>query len=371
MKLKYCLIVIATSLLLSACGGEPPYKSQVYKSIADELAIGVTEEKIYNTYYDNDDNRFYVELYYDLHLGLSLRIEEYDLRSFIFYPNEGVVSDDYESITFKYSAMEKSDLFSRGDYVLSHNVYNNKDVYTLSNSGKTYVLTETKKDNPRYILEDLVGEFAYIENEESLFTMTVEVGEKEEHYPVSISMVDGDKTFTCTHIINYDDHSTFDIEGEASGDYIKVANDASFTYNEGAETYILQFEDRNYSLTKTKGRDDPVGLSNYFVTNSGKIKVVSNDFEVTISNSTGDGRTVFLLFKELVSDGNPNFWCWFEVIDEETITNVSAITNKNNKVFTGHDTYTFKHKVENDIDVVDVYFDNVLTYSNCEVIPNN
>ena len=369
LKINKFILIASSFLLLTGCGNSTPTNKvhkEFFKDIALELEEGVEEEKLYYTFYDKEDNRFNVELYYDLHFGLALKIEEYDLWNQLFSPNGGQVSEDYESITFVNSAYEKSELFSRGTYTLTHSVSNNKDNFTLTAVDKTYSLTLDKKEDPHYIDKDLVGEFEYLVNEELKFSLNVEVGEKADKYPVTISLKEGEKDFSGENVRNNGTTTTFDIKGNSDGQYIKSANNVTLTYSEGNETYTLKINNNSYLLNKKEGSQD-IPEGNYFTDNVGKIKIVSTDFEVKVSSASSNNETIFLIFKELVADGNSNFWCWFEVNADDSITNMQAITSSKNKVFTGHEKYVFKHKVVNNVDLIDLYFDDVLTYQNLTV----
>ncbi len=361
------ICLLSAGVLLGACNnsGGSKAKEQYFKYVAEALEDPEPEE-IYATFYDAKENRFYMELCYDQHSGLALKVVEYDLWDFIFYPNQGEISEDYESISLTYSAYEESDLFARGTYVLSHSLKNGKDTFALDAAGTSYSLTLSKKENPHYIDKDLVGEFEYQSEGNVLFSMSVDVGEKSDGYPVSISLEEQDLSFTTSNIENSDVTTTFNIKGTEDGTYVKRVNDASFTYNEGYELYQLTIGEETYSLTKTRGYDDEDEETNYFFLNAGLVKFTCDDFEARLTTSGGD--MVQLIFKELVEQGNPNFWCWFKKGEDDSITNAQSITNPNNKVFVNVTTYSFKHRVENEADVVDLYFDGVLTYPNLTIV---
>ena len=364
------LICFASSVLLfSGCttNVNPPKDEYTpfFKDIALDIESGDVDETTYYTFYEaGNKNRFYVELTYDLHFGLSLKIEEYDLLSFILYPNEGVVSSDYESITFSYTALEKTDLFSKGTYILSHN--KETDSFSLKAASKNYSLSLTEKERPNYIYYDLVGEFAYIHNDETIFSMEVEVGEKSQGYPVSILLEEGDKVFVGSNVRNNGETSTFDISGEEDGLYLKNAKDVSFSFSEGTDVHSFTIDGNRYVLTKIEEEKKEELTGNYFIDNAEKLKFSFSDFEARLSYKAGKDQ-VFIIFKELVEDGNPNFWCYFMMTDESTIENSQTITSSKNKIFTGVSKYEFKHHVENNRDIVDLYFDGVLTYSDLTI----
>ena len=335
-----------------------------YQGIKEELAKGVTEEKTWATYYDKDDNRFNITLHYDLHFGLALHIVEYDLWDFLANANEGEVSEDSESITFTNSALEKTALFKRGTYVLSHT---SNGGFTLDAAGVLLNLTTEAKEDPNYIDKDLVGTYEYRKGVAKTFELSVQVGEKENHYPTTITLNEGSKTFTGSNLKNNEATSTFDISGSSDGQYIKNTVGAELAYNENNETYKLKIGDTTYNLTKTSGYIEPEKEKGYFELNVDKIKLSCSDFEVTMTDMGGTGYILFYIH-ELV-EGGKNINCVFEVVDEDTVTNFQTITNPNNKIFVGHDKYTFVHSVVNDVDKVDLYFDGVLAYENLTITP--
>lgn len=359
------VLLFASTLLLLGCSPKsdtPKTQGGYFQNVKNDIEEGVTEEKEWGKFYDKDDNRFVVTLHYDLHFGLAIHIEEYDLWNFLVNANEGEVSEDAESITFTNSALEKTDLFKKGTYVLTHNNGN----FTLNAAGVVLNLTTTAKEDPHYILKDLVGKFEYQSGGETKFTMDVEVGTKAEHYPVSISIEEGNKTFTGSNIRNNSSTTTFDISGTSVGQYIKSTTGATFTYNENNETFTLKIDNNSYLLTKNEGEGEETDES-YFESTIGKVKFVCDDFEARVS-SNSSGAYLQLIIKELVADGNTNIQCFFQMVDEDTLTNVQSIGNPKNKVFIGHDEYTFKHSVVNDTDKVDLYFDGVLAYENLSIV---
>lgn len=341
---------------------DPKTEEGYFQNIKDELEKGVTEEKTWATFYDKDDNRFVLTLHYDLNFGLAIHIEEYDLWNFLVNANGGTVSEDAESITFTNSALEKTDLFKKGTYVLAHNNGN----FTLNAAGVVLNLTTTVKEDPHYIYKDLVGSFEYKVSEDTKFTLDVEVGTKADHYPVTISIKEGDKSFTGSNIKNNSTTTTFDISGTSDGEYIKASTGVTFTYSEINGTYKLKIGNNTYSLSKLEEEEEEYDKG-YFERSAGKYKFTCNDFEVRVSNMTGNAY-IQLVFKELVEGGNPNFQCLFQIIDNDTITNVQSITNSKNKVFVGHNKYTFKHSKTGNTDKVDLYFDEVLAYENLTIV---
>lgn len=373
MKFKGMILLFTSMSLLMGCSPASSNESgttesHYFKNVAESIEAGISEETLFQTFYDNDDNRFYVELYYDFHFNLSLRIVEYDLWNFILYPSEGVISEDYEQITFKYMANERSELFTKGTYVLKHELVDKVDKFTLDAAGEQYTLTVNSKEDPHYIDKDLVGEFEYIVSNVTEFTLTVNVGTKAEHYPVTISLKEGSKSFSGSNIQNSETSTSFDISGDADGTYVKSASNVRFVYSENNETYKITILGNTYSLKKTKGMDEEEEDSNFFIDNATKIKFVCDDFEAKLSN-TSPGR-VFIMFKELVEGGNTNFWCWFETNKEaDTVVNTQSITSQKNKIFTGVTEYKFKHTVVNNEDKVDLYFDSVLVYENLNIVP--
>ena len=345
-----------------------PTESHYFKNIADSIEAGISEETLFQTFYDNDDNRFYVELHFDLHFNLSLRIVEYDLWNFILYPNEGAISEDYEEITFKYMASERSELFTKGTYVLKHELVDKVDKFTLDAAGEQYTLTTEVKEDPCYIDKDLVGEFEYVVSSVTQFKLTVNVGTKQEHYPVTISLKEESKSFSGSNIKNSGTSTSFDISGDTDGTYVKNATNVRFVYSENNETYKITINENTYSLNKTKGMDEEEEESNFFIDNATKVKFVCDDFEAKLASASPE--RVFIMFKELVEGGNTNFWCWFETNKEaDTIVNSQSITNQKNKIFTGVTEYKFKHSVANNEDKVDLYFDGVLQYENLNIVP--
>ena len=366
MKKLYNYLLIPLLTGVSSCSTNNDINhtyTPYFKNVADLVESGITQEMTFDTFYDNEGNRFNVKFHYDLHFGLALHIEEYDLWNFLCNPNEGSISDDYESVVFTNSAFEESDLFARGQYVLTHEYKNNKDKFTLTAVNKEYELTKTPKEEPHYIDRDLVGEFEYRQNDETKFVMKVSVGLKEDSYPVTILINEGDKTFNGSDVDNKGTSTQFSIYGDEDGEFIKTEAKASFAYDESDDSFTLSIRAAKYSLIKTKGIDEQTENTNFFLLNASKIKLSCSDFEVKIANSTGDGSRVYLVFKELVEGGNQKFGVWF-LVEDNTIRNAQNITNAQNLIFTNHSKYVFTHQVLNDVDCVDLYFDDVLVYEN-------
>ncbi len=113
-------------------------------------------------------------------------------------------------------------------------------------------------------------------------------------------------------------------------------------------------------------------LPNEYLTKTPSKYNLYNNKDVSYEVHTNMGGTSYILFyiHELV-EGGKNINCVFEVVDEDTVTNFQTITSPNNKIFVGHDKYTFVHSVVNDVDKVDLYFDNVLAYENLTITPIN
>ena len=364
-------LFVLLNIIICACSCSNNSKNTTYapyfKNVADMVSAGISQEITFDSFYDGEGNRFNVVFHYDLHFGLALKIEEYDLWNLIFHPNEGYVSDDFESVVFTYSAYEESDLFARGQYVLKHSYKNKKDLFTLTANEKTYSLTKESKEDPHYIDKDLVGEFEYHQNENTLFSMSVSVGSKADCYPVTISLTEGDKNFVGSSITNDGAKTSFNISGTIDGQYIKNVQGAVLSCDSINEIFKLTIDSSNYVLTKTKGIDDPDENSNYFLNNAGSIKICGTDFEATVANATGDGSRVYLVISELVENGNPSFGCWFYVIDDY-IQNAQNITNSKNVIFKNHVKYVFTHHIDNNINYVNLFMDDVLEYENLTIL---
>ena len=111
--------------------------------------------------------------------------------------------------------------------------------------------------------------------------------------------------------------------------------------------------------------DDKPEETNYFLLNAGKIELSCSDFKVKLANSNMGGQ-IYLIINELVASGR-TINCWFRTTEDGSIVNNQSITNPNNQIFVGHDEYKFTHRVESDTDIVDLYFDDVLAYSNLTI----
>ena len=362
MNKRYLLLLPLISLVASCGSHSNGNKAPYFQHIADMVESGINEEITFDTFYDKVDNRFNVTFHYDLHFGLALKVEEYDLWNNIFHINEGVINEGYESITFTYSGLETSDLFTRGEYVLSHELVNNIDKFSLITPTSTLSLTKQSKEPPHYIDKGLVGEFEY----EDYFSIRIDVGEKSEHYPVTITLWEGDNTFSGANITNNGMTTSFNITGDSDGEYIKKNTQASISYIEENDSYILTISNVTYVLVKTKGIDDHSDNNdNFFFNHVGTLSLSCLDFKVSITSKMGNDY-IYLLFNELVDNGNPSFVCLF-AMEEDTIYNFQNITNSNNKIFINHDKYVFKHYLDNNVDKVDLYFDGVLTYQDLTI----
>ena len=366
------LFCLASSLfVMTACNSAPASKPtpNYFKEVAEAIEEGLSEDTHFMTFYD-EENRFYAELNYGDHFHLELKIVEYDLWDFVLYPNEGVISEDYDTITFEYTANEETDLFKKGAYVLKHEIKDNKDTFSLKAVSSTYNLTLSKKERPNYILKDLVGEFEYLSSSDAtLFSMKVEVGEKSQGYPVTISLEEGDKSFTASNIKNSGNQTAFAINGQTNGNYVKKTNNAVLSYSEDDDEYKLKIDSTSYSLFKTKGMDDKDTDGNYFISNSEKLKFSCDDFEISLSYTIGDGQYISLRIKELVAEGNTNINCMFKVTDDNTIENMQTMTNPKNKIFIVSEMGICKltHSVVNNQDRVDIVINSTTSYQNLTI----
>lgn len=369
MKKAILLPILLSSLLFTSCGGSSSKPSEggeikdFFKEIAEDEKNRPSIEKSYYIFYDLEENRFNLTLSYDSNLGVQLQIVEYDLYDYLFNANEGHVSEDYKSISFRNDAHESSDLFGRGEYTIRYVYQNKKNHFYLDYNQATYELTTEEKENPHYIYKDLVGSFYYADAVDNhLFDLDISVGSKEEHYPVTISLVENNQVFIISEIAPTNQEVSFKISG-LDASYIKATDKATLKYSEITDTFNFKINDSvSYNLTKEEGTE-PVGDKNYFLENGGKIMIIHDDFEIRVNEANNNHLSINI--KEKVEGGLANIFCICEANEKEleTMTNAQNIGSKG-KLF--HDlaigSLKFEHYKFNGEDYCRIYFSNQLQY---------
>ena len=375
MKKAILLPILLSSLLFTSCGGSSSKPSgggeikDIFKEIAEDEKNPPSEEKTYYTFYDLEENRFNVTLHYDLHFGVAIHIVEYDLYDYLFNANEGHVSEDYKSISLRNDAHEHSDMFGRGEYTIRYVYQNNKSHFYLDYGYATYELTTDEQENPHYIYKDLVGSFYYADAVDNhLFDLDISVGAKEDHYPVTISLIENNQVFIISEISPINQEVSFKITG-LDATYIKATNKATLKYSEINETFNLKINDSvSYNLVK-EDEPGPVEDQNYFLLNGGNIIIMHDDFEIRVNEPSNNILSINI--KEKVEGGLANIFCMCSADEKDldTMTNLQNIGSKG-KIF--HDleigSLKFEHYKSNDDDCCNIYFSNELKYQ-CSISP--
>ena len=364
--MKKSVLALLFIPFLFSCSNKGSSDEGFFKRFKDQID-NKEEEVTFLNLFDSISNLYSVDFYYDLHIGFSLKITEYDLLDYYYYPNEGVFSDDFESVTFQLSDRNDSELFPAGTYVLEHKLVNKADSFTLKVSNVTdnltYNLTTTHKDAPIHIDINLVGTFDYKVNDETMFTIYSKVGSKADGFPSTITLNEGDKEFNASNYHFSNSEVTFDISGTSDGTYIKRTNNVSIKYSESSDSCKLILGNDNYPLVK---RDEgPIGKEGFFYNNA--LRLSNEYFTMEMKSEVGTERRYYSI-SELDEGGRKNMVVLFRIYNQgETLRNDQGFNGYT--IFSGvtSDTLEFRHRVENDADIVDVYRNNSLLYSNLTI----
>ena len=363
--MKKKLLLLLTLPLIIGCSApkkddDTTTKDGYFKQF-EERVNESEQEYSFISLYDDISNRFKVEFIYDLHFGFSLKITEYDLFDWYHAPNEGEFASDYESVIFTFSDESSSDLFKKGKYVLYHSLINNIDSFKLLAVDTEYKLTTTSKDAPIHINGDLVGKFVYQENNEDIFTLESIVSSKEDGLKSTITLKEGDIEFTTTNLSFKSASTTFTLNADKDGGYLKSNTTYTFKYIENTETWQLSNKRDTYNLIKLE--EEKEEKDGYFYK---KISRMYNDhFTLDIESNVGEDRR-FVILSELDEGGKTCFSAFFEIKnDGESLVNMNSLSGK--IIFTSGATIEFKHED----DQVKLYKDNTLLFDDIAVTFND
>ena len=363
--MKKLLLIFPLFVLTVGCANNKSNKNEstdYFKQYYEEVTDPEGEYSFINLF-DKNGNRFNVEFLYEPHFHFGLRIVEYAVSPIFHYPNEGVFSGDYEKVTFTL-AESGSDLFTAGEYVLTHKVSKGKESFTLKANNKTYALTTTPKEPPIIFNVGLLGSFTYIENEEEKFYLDVSADAFDETYTLDVSLQEGESEFKGT-IFNINDKMIeFNVSGESNGEYIEVNTNASFMYDdsrEDGEHWYFSQEGHIYEMTYIEEEEPPVTHDGYFYNNF--VTVSNSDFSMSITSLAFGDAAVMVTINELGEGGKQNIPTYFLIGDNgDSLSNMQAIMG--NTIFEPSSTYKFVHSVNNAVDQIVLYKDSQLLYSN-------
>ena len=351
-------LIFATIPVFSFCSNIPPvekYDGEYFKQFEERVDGDNTKEYSFFTLYDGEANRFELTFGYGLHFFYEIQITEYDMDDWYYSPNEGVFSEDYESITFTLDAKSKSELFPDGTYVLTHAWVYNKHTFTLTVNDEVFSLTTKKNNRPHYISSDLVGSFDYKVNNSIKFTLNVDVTSLADNRRVSVSLSEGDKNFTGSNIVYSTAYISFDVVGSSSGELIKTGS-GKLEYKN--EKYTFTNNRQSYSMTK-KGDQGSTSYLNDPNNNS----TFSNE-HVSIKLGMLLGKDYrYLVLSELDEGGRQNMQVLFRFEDEnESLINDQRANG--NLIFTSGKQIKITHTLENENHKIRLFIDNELLYDN-------
>ena len=363
--MKKLLLIFPLFVLTVGCANNKPNKNEstdYFKQYYEEVTDPEGEYSFINLF-DKNGNRFNVEFLYEPHFQFGLRIVEYAISPIFHYPNEGVFANDYESVTFTL-AESGSDLFTAGEYVLTHTVSKGKESFTLKANNKTYALTTTPKEPPILFNVGLIGEFAYVVDENKKFSLIVSADAFGETYTLEVSLEEGELEFNGNVTTINEKSIEFNVIGSSSGEYVAINKVASFTYDDtqadGEHWYFSQ-EGHTYEMTYIEEEEPPVTHDGYFYNNF--VTVSNSDFSMAITSLAFGDAAVMVTINELGEGGKQNIPTYFLIGDNgDSLTNMQAIMG--NTVFEPSSTYKFVHSVNNEVDQIVLYKDNQLLYSN-------
>ena len=363
--MKKTLLIFPLFVLTIGCAGNKSNKNEstdYFKPCFEEVADSEQEYSFMN-FYDKDGNRFNVEFLYEPHFHFGLRIVEYAICPIYHYPNEGVFSQDYEKVTFTL-ADSNSELFTAGEYVLSHKVRNGKESFSLKANDKTYALTTTPKEPPILFNVGLIGEFAFVQGGEKKFELEVSADGSEEAYTLDVSLKEGELEFECEITATGEKTVEFSINGASNGSYIFVNKTALFIYDDtqaDGEHWYFRHNNQTYEMTYANEEIPPVTHDGYFYNNF--VTISNSDFSMKINMLTFGDTCVMVKIDELGEGGRLNISTYFQIGDNgDSITNLQNIVG--NTVFTTGNSYKFVHSVDEEIDKIVLYKNDQLLFSN-------
>ena len=350
MKRRLAILSIIPFLFsCSSFGGE------YFKYVEEKLQNEGKGEYSFLQLYDNELNRFSVEFVYDLHFGLSLKIVEYDDQDIYIYPNEGEISKNYEKVTFNNDSYDSSELFPRGEYVLSHSFKYGKDNFSLLAADINYSLTLDKKDKPLFLDKDLIGKY---HDEENKFSLEVNRSSKKNGMITSIILKEENKTYIGADFTYGNDQVEFNIKGDEDGEYIKNGS-AALTYDMESEEYIFTVGSFDYVILKNKEDENEKGFFH-----TGFFKVFNEHLSIELVNYIGDSKAQLKL--EELDEGGAMIIAFFDLLDNgETLKNTQELDGK--LIFLKNNKYELKHTIVDDKDQVDLYKNEELLYQNLTI----
>ena len=353
---KFALLLLLP--ILVGCGDNPTPSSNGYFKQYKDQVTDLEKEYSFITLYDGVENqsRFSLEFLYEPHFHFGLKITEYAVQPVIHYPNEGIFSNDYESVTFTL-VNSTSALFPKGKYVLSHYLDNEIDQFRLTCGNTVYPLTSEKKKSPYKLNPGLYGKFEYQVNEEALFEIKVEESNDTE---VIVSLKENEKEFTASEYSMLGDELDFKIIGNSDGTYLKNNTLAKFIYNdEGTEEemWTLYLGSVSYHLTYI--HIDPVDPTEGYFRNN-KVILSNNSFSCELVNVMGG-----LGWQVKLTVGEKSIYTFFTISDDGESLSSSGINLT--PVFEASNTYRFTHYLEGTTDKVDLFKNDVIYYQDLTI----
>ena len=352
-KFALSLIILPLLVACSTSGNTPEPTQDGYFKQFEEKVDNKRDEYTFINLFDGEYNRFTVTFNYDLHFGYTLKIVEYDLIDWLYYPNEGTFAKDYESVSFYLADKSTSELFPRGQYTLKHSLVNDKDSFTLVVIDKEYKLTTEEKSAPVHIDGDLVGNFVYLDNEEEKFSISSTVSSKEDGLKSTITLKEGELDFVAANISFSSASCSFILSGANDGHYLKRGVSYTFKFIESTGKWKLN----DYVLEKKDG-EKPT-KDGYFY--NSLVTFGNEHVLISILSEMGESSR-FVSLSELDEGGKKNINTFFDITnDGESLVNSQSI--KGNLIFTEGSNFEIKHTIKNNVDTFELYKNNTLLYS--------
>ena len=366
--MKKSLLFIPLIVLTIGCSNNKQSSNEskdYFKEYYEQVTDPAHDEFSFIQFFDAKANRFNVQFIYEPHFHFGLKITEYAATSYYWYPSEGEFSSDYESMTCTLVG-SSSELFKEGEYILSHKLNNGKDSFSLKAANKTYQLTTEYKESPINFNPGLLGTFAYMVDDEPVFSMEVEADAVDNNYVLSIGLEEGDLVFEAINIEPRGNVVEFTLSGTENGTYLSNQLNCIFDYideNVEEEMWILTSGQTNYVMTYIEEGHEEEKKEGYFYNNY--VSVSNNDFSLQMMNFMGTD-VVSVIINELQEGGKKDIQTFFSIGDNgDSLTNLQGIAG--NLVFTTGNTYKFVHSVANGNDKIDLYKNGSLLYSNLEI----
>ena len=338
-----------------------------FKQYYDQVVDSETEYSFMH-FYDVSENRFNIEFLYEPHFHFGLKIEQYAVIPFYIYPDEGEFSEDYESVTFTLVDSD-SELFPAVKYVLSHKILNGSDSFSLKANRITYGLTTTPKQSPIAYDPGVLGQFAYIVEDDTKFTLKVTSEEHFGSYYMHMYFTEGNLYIEALSLTIRGKLIIFTLGGHSDGEYLKAEAEGTFEYineNVEEESWILTIGEAQYQMTYIEEEHEQVSTG-YFYNNL--VTISNSRFSMKIMSLAFGGSAVQVAINELGEGGRQNISTFFDIGDDgESLTNRQNIVG--NTVFTTGNSYVFRHYINGGQDRIDLFRNDDLFFTNLTITPN-